>query len=420
MKSKQNFAGAVGAWITSEMHPTGASFDTPNSDFSSVRFNGLYSNLDYMSIGWFGVDMSNPQQPTLQTSNTNLAQQVAEARAQNPGIILFALLAYTDTITKELKKIINSPALLQAFASNIATYLGDNGLNGFDIDWETPTTDLSQPECAAWINAMGIAFSNTYYLAISPSSTTNLDPTAVNNHVDLINLQSFWVDDPSDFIQYGINANLLGFGAYFESNVTATQAYESYVAGIQYNGTTYPYNSMISWRLDSGNWPFEQSQQMLMGQLIKGGPYEVPFNDGAIIQAQTTPTLMQSISIRTGDVVDAIQVTNQNPGGSYVVQLLQHGGNGGKQNPVINLTGGLNSFSYVTGYWYGQQVIAQLTINGKSYPAAINSAVSDTQSQQVTAPAGKTIIAFSGTTQYVNLAGGGFTWVIADIQAVFG
>lgn len=420
MKSRQNFSGAVGAWITSEMHPDGASFDTPNSDFSSVRLNDIYSNLDYMSIGWFGVDMSNPQQPTLETSNKNLAQQVAEARAQNPSIILFALLAYTDSITSDLKMIINSPTLLQAFAANIATYLGANGLDGFDIDWEPPTTELSQQQCALWLNAMGAAFGNNYYLAISPSSTSSLDPTAVNNNVDLINLQSFWVGNPGDFIQYGINPALLGFGAYFESDVTATQAYQSYAAGIQYNNSTYPYQSIISWRLDSGNWPFEQSQQLLLGQFIKGGPYQVPFNDGAIIQVQTTPTLMQTISIRSGDVVDAIQVTNQSADGLYSVQLLQHGGNGGAPNPQINLTGGLSAYSYVTGNWYGQQVVAQLTINGISYPAAINPAVSNPQSQQVTAPAGKTIVAFSGTTQYVNLAGGGFTWVLANIQAVFG
>ena len=128
---------------------------------------------------------------------------------------------------------------------------------------------------------------------------------------------------------------------------------------------------------------------------------------------------MQTVSIRSGEVVDAIQVTNQSADGLYTVQLLQHGGDGGDQNPEINLTGGLNSFSYVTGNWYRQQVIAQLTINSISYPAAIDPSVSNPQSQQVTAPQGKTIVAFSGTTQYVTLAGGGFTWVLAGIQPVF-
>ncbi|MCC9020427.1 jacalin-like lectin [Flavobacterium lipolyticum] len=144
------------------------------------------------------------------------------------------------------------------------------------------------------------------------------------------------------------------------------------------------------------------------------------FDDGAILNAQTTPTIIQSIVIRSGDVVDAIQCTNASSDGSYVVQLLQHGGDGGNGNNPINLTNGLTAFSYVTGYWYGQNVVVQITINGTSYPATINPNVVDTQNFQVTAPAGRTIIAFSGQTCYVNLAGGGFSWVLSQINGVFG
>jgi hypothetical protein len=99
---------------------------------------------------------------------------------------------------------------------------------------------------------------------------------------------------------------------------------------------------------------------------------------------------------------------------------LQHGGDGGSANNPINITNGLTAFSYVTGNWYGQQVIAQITISGASYPASVHPSVSNPQTHQVTAPAGKSIIAFSGQTQYVNLAGGGFTWVLAQLNPVFG
>ncbi|MBY0572855.1 MAG: hypothetical protein K2P84_04180 [Undibacterium sp.] len=408
------------------MHPTGATYSSPNSNFSSIKLNGIYGTLDYLSIGWFGVDMSNPTSPTLSTSNTYLAQQVADARAQNPDIIVFALLAYTDQITADLKTIISNSSLLTIFVTNIASFLASNGLNGFDIDWESPTSNLTQEQCAAWLNAMGGAFGETYYLAVSPSSNQgsqaikNLDASAVNANVDVVNLQSYWVSDPGVFIAHGINADLLGFGAYFESGVTALDAYQQYAAGIQYKGQNYPYRSMISWRLDSSNWPFEQSQQLLLRQYMSGQPYVVGFDDGAILNVQTTATLVQSIVIRSGDVVDAIQCTNASSDGSYVVQLLQHGGDGGNENNPINLTNGLTAFSYVTGAWYGQPVIAQISINGISYPAVVNPSVSNPQMHQVTAPEGKTIIAFSGQTEYVNLAGGGFTWVLAQINPVFG
>lgn len=425
MKKRANFTGAIGAWLTSELHPAGATFSSPNSNFSSLKLNGIYGTLDYLSIGWFGVDMSNPTSPTLKTSNTYLAQQLADARAQNSDIIIFALLAYTDEIVTYLKTIIDDPTLLTTFANNVASFLGENGLNGFDIDWEQPTSSLTPAQCGAWLNALGTAFGDTYYLAVSassnqPGNVENLNADAVNANVDVFNLQSHWVFDPGEFIKHGINADLLGFGAYFESGVTALDAYQQYTAGIPYNGQTYPYQTMISWRLDSSNWPFEQSQQLLLRQYLTGQPYVVAFDDGAILNAQTTPTLIQSIVIRSGDVVDAIQCTNASSDGSYVVQLLQHGGDGGNANNPVNLTNGLTAFSYVTGDWYGQNVIAQITINDISYPSALNPSVSNPQTQQVTAPDGKTIIAFSGQTQYVNLAGGGFTWVLAEINPVFG
>lgn len=425
MKSKKNFTGAIGAWLTSELHPQGATFNSPNSNFSSLKLNGVYGTLDYLSIGWFGVDMSNPESPTLNTSNTYLAQQVADARAQNPEITLFALLAYTDEILADLTTIIGSPKLLTTFANNIATFLGDNNLNGFDIDWEQPTSSLSQEQNGAWFDALGKAFGDTYYLAVSASSNQygnveNLNADAVNANVDVFNLQSYWVSDPSVFITHGINANLLGFGAYLESGVTALQASQQFAAGIQYQGQQHPYQTMMSWRLDSSNWPFEQSQQLLMRQYLSGQPYVVPFNDGDILKVQTKPTLIQSIVIRSGDVVDAIQSTNASSDGSYVVNLLQHGGDGGTGHSPIQLTNGLAAFSYVTGNWYGQNVVAQITINATSYPATINPNVTDTQNVQVIAPEGKTIIAFSGETRHVNLATGGFTWVLSKISGVFG
>lgn len=74
MKKKTNFNGAIGAWMTSELHPSGATLSSPNSNFSSVKLKGIYATLDYLSIGWFGIDMSNLQPPPFQTSNNYLAK----------------------------------------------------------------------------------------------------------------------------------------------------------------------------------------------------------------------------------------------------------------------------------------------------------------------------------------------------------
>lgn len=427
MTTQNKFHGAIGAWIDSELHPTGAtSPSSPNSNFVSMKLNHVYASLDYLCIAWFDVDMTNPQQPTISTTNTGLPMIVADAQAQNPNITLFATLAWTTQIYMNLKVIINNPTTLDAFANNIATFLGNNKMNGFDIDWEYPISNLSSTESAAWLNALRKAFGSTYFISLSPATTAGLDATAVNANCDIINLQTYsGFTQASDFVSIGINPSLLGFGAKFENQngtpyQNALQAYKQYVAGFTANGKSYAYNTIINWRLDSDNWPFEQGQQLLLNQYIKGGPNSVPFDDGAIIQAQSTPTVMQSVMVRSGEVVDAIQTSNQNQAGTYVVNMLQHGGDSGSQNPTINLPSGLTQMSYVTGNWYGHQVVVQVTIAGVSYPSAISHSVSGTATHTIQAPAGKTIVAFKGSTQYTLLAGGGFTWVLAAIDGVFG
>jgi hypothetical protein len=427
MTTQNTFNGAIGAWIDSELHPTGAtSPSSPNSDFVSMKLNNVYASLDYLCIAWFGVDMTNPQQPTISTGNSGLQMIVSDAQTQNPNIKLFATLAYTDQILQDLQTIINNPTTLQAFATNIASYLGNNHMNGFDIDWEYPTSQLTSAQCASWLNALGKAFGSTYYISLSPATTEGLDATAVNNNCDIINLQNYsGFTFPGDFVAIGINPSLLGFGAKFETQGAAPyqnayQAYQQYTAGFEVNGNTHAYNTICNWRLDSDDWTFEQGQQLLLRQYIKGAPATVPFDDSVIINAQTTPTLMQSVTVWNGDVVDAIQTSNQNQGGTYVVGMLQHGGDTGNQNPSITLSSGLTQFSYATGYWYGNHVIVQITINGKSYPSTISPSVSGQQTTNVSAPSGKTIVAFSGSTQRVLLAGGGYTWVLSEINAVFG
>lgn len=426
MTTNNKFNGAIGAWIDSEIHPKGFPVSSPNSNFMSVKLNNVYKSLDYLCIAWYAVDMTNPQQPTISTGNSGLQMIIADAKAQNPNITLFATLAFTYPILDNLITIIDNPVTLQAFATNIAAYLGNNNMNGFDIDWESPISSLTSTQSAAWLNALRQAFGTTYYISLSPATYNNLDADAVNNNCDIINLQNYSnFTYPNDFVNIGINPSLLGFGAKFETSggtpyQNALQAYTSYKAGFTAKGNTYPYNTICNWRLDSDDWAFEQGQQLLLNLYIKGEPATVPFDDSVIINAQTIPTLMQSIIITYGEVVDAIQSSNQSKNdASYTVEMLQHGGDT-DNNAIINLTSNFTEFSYVTGYWYGNYVIAQITIAGISYPPSINSSVSGQQTKNITAPLGQTIVAFSGATQKVQLAGGGYTWVLSEINAVFG
>lgn len=430
MSANYNFNGAIGAWIDSELHPEGAeSPGSLNSNFTSMKLNNIYKTLDYLNIAWFGVDMTEPLQPTISTSNPGLQMIVSDARAQNPDIKLFATLAYTNDITKYLKEIINKPVLREAFSNNIALYLDNANMDGFDIDWESPTTDLTKAECAALLHSLRKAFGQKHFISISPASTAGLEANAINDTCDIINLQNYsGFTFPYEFVDIGIKPSLLGFGAKFESKSerdpapyqNAYQAYSQFKDGFTVKDSQYNYHTICTWRLDSGNWNFEQGQQLLLSQYIKESPVSIPFRDGDIVCMQPTATKMSSIIIRSGDVIDSIQTENRNQESSFVIKLLQHGGDSGKENPAIMLADGLSSFSYVTGSWFGQEVVAQLTINGQSYPPTLNGNVSNPCSHRADVPPGKSIVAFNGNTRYVRLSGGGFTRVLSSIEPVFG
>jgi hypothetical protein len=92
MATQNSFNGAIGAWIMSELHPKGAEYSSPNSNFSSLRLNKVYESLDFLCICFYTIDMTNPDQPTISTGNKVLETIIKDAREQNPNIKLFATL----------------------------------------------------------------------------------------------------------------------------------------------------------------------------------------------------------------------------------------------------------------------------------------------------------------------------------------
>jgi hypothetical protein len=87
-----------------------------------------------------------------------------------------------------------------------------------------------------------------------------LDPATVNAAFDFVNLQLYsGFTTREEFISAGISADLLAYGAKFESNVqTAQQAYDGYRSG--------GYRVATQWRLNSDNFQYEQAQQMILYQ----------------------------------------------------------------------------------------------------------------------------------------------------------
>ncbi|MCW3849027.1 glycosyl hydrolase family 18 protein [Sphingomonas sp. LB-2] len=425
---------SVGAWILpSEEDPANTPYDYPGGSYQSLIVNGVYKSVDILNI-CFVDTVSTPNGYSIALGEcthtggvTNLQYMqwiIADARAANPGIKILVTMGYAADEISQLFSGPSSgwPAVLAQYAQNIVTYLQTYDLDGLDVDWEWPFSDsTTQSQFQQAFTAIGNAFAGTpYILSMCPNETSNLDPATVNTYFDIVTLQLYGAADRGQFIRYGINANLLGYGAKFESVNSddlapyqdAQQAYAGYQAG--------PYDKLTQWRLNSGDFQFEQAQQMILYQLIKGSPTG-PFDDTHIAAAAGNPPIT-SLAIRSGNVLDAIQATSSSSfeGNPVTYTTVQHGGNGGNPTPVTLATGDtITSISGYTGTWYGWQVVLQITVHtakGASYGPFGSMAGSTSQTPfTLSAPAGQSIVAFSGSVETVPMAGGGEGNVVASL-----
>jgi hypothetical protein len=156
------------------------------------------------------------------------------------------------------------------------------------------------------------------------------------------------------------------------------------------------------------------------------------FDDTPIVAAAGNPQIT-NMTIRSGDVLNAIQAVNTGNGqyntgtqgtGTGLFTLLQHGGNsGGSQAITIPLTDPIVSISGFTGTWYGWQCVLQLTLTGKSgktygpYGTMAGSTTKTPFTQSATT--GQSVVGFSGSSVTVPLADGSQTAIIASLNAVF-
>lgn len=228
----------------------------------------------------------------------------------------------------------------------------------------------------------------------------------------------------------------IGYGAQFEPdnaapNVSAQQVWSVVAPGFSWLGQLYINQDIFTWRLNSGNYQFEQAQLMILSQLANPTTSN-NFDDTAIVAAAGNPPITQMI-IQSGDILNAIQAVNTgttsyNNGtqgaGSGIFTLLQHGGtSGGTQ--TINIPSGdpIVSVSGYTGIWYGTPCVLQLTLSSQSGTTygpfgSMAGAMMQTPFSQP-APSGQTVVAFKGSTVTVTLAGGEQTAIIATLNAVF-
>lgn len=433
------------AWIfLLEDDPSGYYYKTPGSSYQNLIDYKVYNQVDMLFMCFvdtvptsadtvptqaqagngFTIQMQQDKHKDGTPNQQYMTWVMEDARAINPEIKILVTMGYADD---EFSQIFGSdssqwPAEATAYAKNIVTYLKHYNLDGFDIDWEggfSYATSLEQNTLL--LNAIRSemnAVNPDYLLTMCPQYLGHLDGNAVNPNVDLISLQLYGGANPSEWTGAGVNADLLAYGAKFEVNgdvpyENAQHAYNGYKQG-NYVGVT-------QWRLNSNDFNYEQAQQMILFDLMKGEG--TSFDDSLTIGAAGNP-LISSMTIRSGNVLDAIQATNHGSfesNNNIYYELLQHGGNGGTEsNITISENDPIVELSGFKGDWYGWDVVLQITLttqSGKTFgPFGTMDNASSKTPFSYKAPSGESIVAFSGSIVNVPLAGGGNTDVIQTLN----
>ena len=449
-----NLPYGINAWLfLNEDEPPGTNYNSSNSCFQSLIKYKVYSDVTFQGIAFFEavptsngsytIQIGNGSHPGGLTNQDYLNFVLRDARQVNPNIKFLATMVYSgdNTLAAIFSGGGNPQTQATAFANNLVAYLQSTGMNGLDVDWEPPVSDLmTKTQFQILFSTIRQVFDKQpvkYYLSFTPAwPTDSTDYPTVNSAFDFVSPQFYDGTPLSSFLNAGISPTKIGYGAQFEPgnaapNASAQQVWNAVSEGFSYKNTQYGYQDIFMWRFYSGNFQFEQAQFMILYQL-GNPPTGNTFNDTAIIGAAGNPNITQ-MTIRSGDVLDAIQAVNTGNGpyntgtqgtGTGIFTLLQHGGNGGGSKTItIPLTDPIVSISGYTGTWYGWQCVLQLTLKGKSGATygpfgTMSGSTSKTPFTQ-SAPTGQSIVAFSGSTVTVPLAGGGQTAIIASLNAVF-
>src|ERR1044072_2485923 len=294
MKVKNRASGEqlVNAWILlSEDDPPGVPYGNSQSAYQALIKNNVYQSVDVLFICFvttvptgsdtvpkgdgssFTVQIEpavKPPHPDGLTNQQYMNWVLRDAKNNNPNIKFMVTLDWGQEII--LQNIFSPKGYTDQqnadnFADNLMAYLKAYGLDGFDMDWEKPAYyALTPDQFAMLLKAIRARFDQEtdkhYYLTLSPDATLNLEADAVNSSVDFLNLQLYYDSDlQQEFIDYKVRPELLAYGAKFEADYqndpighqTAQDAYEGYIAG--------GYKIITQWRLNSGNFPFEQENQ---------------------------------------------------------------------------------------------------------------------------------------------------------------
>lgn len=270
----------VNAWMMLQDEPEGTNYFSPTSCYQALIKNNVYQSISVLFVcfvktvqlsdGTWTIEIPPGTHPGNLTSQEYLQYVVSDARAQNAGINISVTLGYENG--RNLSQIFADPsnpdeASAASFAANVMTFLQENQLNGFDLDWEAPLSrHTTRTQFQLIANALGAQFQSQtekYYLTISPAVAENLDAAAVNANVDFINLQLYsGFTFPGDFTGLGIDASLFAYGVNFVNKAnTATNAHSD-------NLKNYRYPIYTCWQLNPADFDYTQGEVVELNWLV--------------------------------------------------------------------------------------------------------------------------------------------------------
>lgn len=443
----------INAWIfLNEDEPKNTNYNSSDSCFQSLITNKVYNRVSMLGLAFFEAVPTNNGY-TIQigasshqgglTNQDYLNSILKDARICNPNINFLATMVYggNNTLAAIFSGGGDEQTAATNFANNLVAYLISNGMNGLDIDWEGDVSTLmTQSQFKILFSTIRNVFDAQpvkFYLSFTPAwPTDTIDYPTLNAAFDFVSPQLYDGFPLSGHLDSGVSPNKIGYGAQFEPgnslpNVDAQQVWNQVSSGFTYKNVDYNYLDIFMWRFNSGNFQFEQAQFMILFELANPSTSNT-FDDTMIVAAAGNPNITQ-MTIRSGDVLNAIQSINTGTGqyntgtqdpSTGIFTLIQHGGNSGNVNTIqIPSNDPIVSISGYTGVWYGWQCVLQLTLTGQSGATygpfgSMNGSTSRNQFTQ-TAPTGQSIVAFSGSTVNVPLADGTQTSIIASLTGVF-
>ncbi|MCX7970862.1 MAG: glycosyl hydrolase family 18 protein [Negativicutes bacterium] len=236
----------------------------------------------YYQNGYWVVDYENARgggSPAAgDTDRDRIAQLKQAALAVNPNMKFIVSLGWGRSDFSNGAK---NPV---QFAQSVCRIIQDNGLDGFDIDYESDYVSQSQfigvmQELRRQLDALGAQMGKHLYLSITPATTGGFDVDTINSCVDIVQMQSYDAGNdayfaPSNVLNLknakgeGIIRSRILFGRDIENNDTLSSGRYGISNIPQYvlqNGL----GGLMGWRVNAGN----QMRNGFQGVIMLGNAF---------------------------------------------------------------------------------------------------------------------------------------------------